>query len=369
MNVPFVSFETINKQIKTEIMETFESFFDSNFYVLGDRTSTFEKEYAAFNQVNHCIGVSNGLDALHLSLKSLGIGSGDEVIVPSNTFIASVLAISFVGATPVFVEPRYDTFNIDVSRIEEAISPRTKAIMPVHLYGQCCEMTTIMEIAQKYNLWVIEDNAQAQGASFNNRLTGSFGDINATSFYPAKNLGALGDAGAITTNNLELSNKVKMLRNYGSAIKYYNEVPGFNNRIDEVQAAFLSVKLRFLNQWNEERRHIAGVYHDSLVGIEGLELPSVVSGATSVYHLYVVKTDRRDSLQRYLEANGVMTTIHYPIPPHLQKAYAHLDIRKGSLPIAEDLAEKVLSLPLFIGMTDKQINYVVEKIREFYQNI
>jgi dTDP-4-amino-4,6-dideoxygalactose transaminase len=253
MKIPFLSFEPANEKIKTEIKQAFDAFFDSKWYVLGKSVEQFEKEYATFNEVKHCIGVSNGLDALHISLKVLNIGPGDEVIVPSNTYIATALAVSYVGATPVFVEPRVDTYNLDPEKLEAAITNKTKAIMPVHLYGQACEMEAIMAIAEKHNLFVIEDNAQSQGAKYRNKITGSWGHINGTSFYPGKNLGALGDAGAVTTNEADLAKKAFVLRNYGSQKKYYNEVIGYNMRLDECQAAFLSVKLKYLNEWTEQR--------------------------------------------------------------------------------------------------------------------
>ena len=248
MQIPFLSFYKTNQLVKQEMLKAFESFFDSAWYVLGEKVKTFEKEYAAFNQVDHCVGVSNGLDALHIALLTLDIGSGDEVIVPSNTYIATVLAVSYVGAVPVFVEPDNQTFNIDANKIEAAITSKTKAIIPVHLYGQSCAMDVIMDIAKHHNLYVIEDNAQSQGATYKEKLTGSWGQINGTSFYPGKNLGALGDAGAITTNDTSLANKAAVLRNYGSQKKYYNEVIGHNMRLDECQAAFLSVKLKYLNE-------------------------------------------------------------------------------------------------------------------------
>src|SRR5690606_27812736 len=257
MDIPFFSFRETNRSIKPDILSAFEKFFDSSWYVLGESVKQFEMEYAKFNQVEHCVGVSNGLDALHLALLALGIGEGDEVIVPSNTYIATVLAVSYTGAKPVLVEPRKTTYNIDPEKIEAAITGRTKAIMPVHLYGQCCEMDAIMEIAKKRNLFVIEDNAQSQASSYNGRLAGSFGHVNGTSFYPGKNLGALGDAGAVTTNDAELASRVSVLRNYGSQKKYYNEVIGHNMRLDELQAAMLLVKLKYLEGWTKERRQIA----------------------------------------------------------------------------------------------------------------
>jgi dTDP-4-amino-4,6-dideoxygalactose transaminase len=365
MTIPFLSFEPMHAALKTEMVNAFESFYDSYWYVLGERVKQFENEYAAFNNVAHCIGVSNGLDALHIALKTLNIGPGDEVIVPSNTYIASALAVSYVGATPVFVEPNSRTYNIDPRRIEGAITPRTKAIMPVHLYGQACEMAAIMAIAEKHGLYVVEDNAQSQGASFNGKLTGCWGNINGTSFYPGKNLGAFGDAGAVTTNNSALAHKTIVLRNYGSQKKYYNEVIGHNMRLDEVQAAFLSIKLQHLDEWTSQRNEIAGWYGEVLEEIPEMILPKIANGATHVYHLYVVRHPERDRLQRYLTEKGIGTLIHYPIPPHLQEAYAHLGHKKGDFPIAEEIASTCLSLPMWPGMVKEQVLFVAEAIKKF----
>jgi dTDP-4-amino-4,6-dideoxygalactose transaminase len=366
MKIPFLSFAPTNQLIKSEIMQTFESFFDKGWYVLGEEIKSFEQEYASFNRVNHCVGVSNGLDALHIALKVLGVTEGDEVIVPSNTYIATVLATSYVGATPVFVEPDIKTYNIDPTKIEKAITAKTKAIMPVHLYGQVCEMEAIMKIAEKYNLYVVEDNAQSQGASFKGRLTGSWGHINGTSFYPGKNLGALGDAGAVTTNNEEYARKAGMLRNYGSAKKYYNELAGFNMRLDECQAAFLRIKLKQLDVWTKQRQEIAGWYQKLLNNTGDLILPVTHPDATHVYHLYVVRTSRREALQQYLSENGIGTLIHYPIPPHLQEAYKHLKFQKGQFPIAEEIADTCLSLPLWPGMTYEQVETVAASCKKFF---
>lgn len=365
MNVPFLCFEGMHSPIKAEIMQAFEKFYDSNWYVLGERVKTFEAEYAGFNQVRHCVGVSNGLDALHIALKALNIGPGDEVIVPSNTYIATVLAVSYVGATPVFAEPNLQTYNIDPAAIEAAITSRTKAIMPVHLYGQCCEMDAIMAIAKRHNLHVVEDNAQSQGAAFNGKLAGSWGDINGTSFYPGKNLGALGDAGAVTTNSDDLAHKAAVLRNYGSQKKYFNETIGFNMRLDECQAGILSVKLNYLAGWTRQRQEIATWYSKALQGLDKIVLPTVHSDATHVYHLYVIRTPQRDALQKHLGKNGIGTLIHYPIPPHLQQAYQHLNYSKGDFPIAEELADTCLSLPLWPGMQQADVAAVAEAIKTF----
>ena len=364
--IPFVSFSEVNKLIKFEITSAFEEFFDNAWYVLGEKVKTFEKEYASFSQVKHCIGVSNGLDALHIALKTLGIGVGDEVLVPSNTYIATALAVSYVGATPIFIEPNQHTYNINPKNLEQAITSKTKAIMPVHLYGQACEMEAIMQIAAKHGLFVIEDNAQAQAATFNNKITGSWGHINGTSFYPGKNLGALGDAGAITTSDPQLAAKASVLRNYGSEKKYYNEVIGYNMRLDECQAAFLSVKLRYLNQWTEQRQNIAAWYNEVLNNIGDVILPETAIGATHSYHLFVVRTAQRDALQKHLTNNNIGTLIHYPIPPHLQQAYDHLGHKKGEFPIAEELAHTSISLPLWPGMTKEHVEEVGSNIKSFF---
>ena len=366
MEIPFLSFKAINKKIRSEIICSFEEFFDNEWYILGERVKQFEKDYAAFNKVNHCVGVSNGLDALHIALKTLNIGAGDEVIVPSNTYIATALAISYVGATPVFAEPNIRTYNIDPEKIEEAVTSRTKAIIPVHLYGQACEMEAIVSIAKKYNLFIVEDNAQAQGASFKGELTGSWGNINGTSFYPGKNLGALGDAGAITTKDTVLANKARMFRNYGSEKKYYNEVIGFNMRLDECQAAFLAVKLKYLKECTRQRQEIAGWYAEALKDVRDLILPEMAEDATHVYHLYVVRSTQRNTLQKYLSENGVGTLIHYPVPPHLQEAYRSLNYKKGDFPVAEEIANTCLSLPLWPGMTKNMVDRVSCTIKDFF---
>ncbi len=366
MNIPFLSFEYINRQVKAETMEVFENFFDKAWYILGDEVKKFETAYASYNQTAYAVGLSNGLDALHISLKALGIGEGDEVIVPSNTYIATLLAVSYVGAKPVLVEPNPATYNIDPVNIEKAITKNTRAILPVHLYGQACDMEAIMQIAEKYKLFVVEDNAQAHGATFNGRLTGNWGHINATSFYPGKNLGAFGDAGGITTNDAQLADKAKVLRNYGSHKKYFNETIGFNMRLDECQAAFLTLKLRYINEWTKQRQEIAVWYNEALKGIGDLVLPAVADGATHVYHLYVIRTAQRNKLQEHLSANDIGTLIHYPVPPHLQQAYEHLHHKKGDFPIAEEIAETCLSLPVWPGMEQSHVKAVSDSIRKFF---
>jgi len=354
MNIPFLNFKPMHEQIRSEMQHAFSEVYDSYWYVMGEKLQNFEASYADFNQTKYSVGISNGLDALILALEALGVGKDDEVIVPSNTYIASVLAITSVGATPIFVEPRMETYNINPELIEEKISKKTKTIMPVHLYGQACEMDEIMNIAEAFNLKVVEDNAQAHGSSYNGQLTGSFGQANGVSFYPGKNLGALGDAGAVTTDHEEIADKIKTLRNYGSQKKYHNEYIGLNRRLDELQAAFLSVKLNYLKDWTKGRQQIAEWY-DTHLQNTSLVLPTTVSRADHVFHLYVVRTNKRDELQNQLKENGVGTLIHYPIPPHLQKAYKHLGYKQGDFPIAEELAKTTLSLPLWVGMEEKQV--------------
>ena len=366
MNIPFLSFNPMHQPLKEEMMEAFSQFYDRSWFVLGDEVKAFEQAYANFNQVGYAVGISNGLDALHIALKSLDIGVGDEVIVPSNTYIATALACSYVGAKPVFVEPRMDTYNLDPSSIEAAITSKTKAIMPVHLYGQCCQMDLIMKIAENHQLFVIEDNAQSQGASHNGKLSGSWGNINATSFYPGKNLGALGDAGAITTNDEALAKKAAVLRNYGSQKKYHNEVIGYNMRLDELQATFLSIKLKHLSDWTVQRQQIAQWYHDMLNAISDIILPITAKDCTHVYHQYIIRTNQRDALQDHLNKNGVGTLIHYPIPPHLQAAYSHLGHRKGDFPIAEGIAETCLSLPIWPGMTLGNVEAISKIVAGFF---
>ncbi len=368
MKIPFLNFADSHLQIKSELEAAFSNVLSYNWFVLGKELEAFETEYAVYNSVNSCIGVSNGLDALHLALRALGIGEGDEVIVPSNTYIATVLAVSYVGAKPVIVEPRLGTYNLNPDLVEAVITNRTKAIMPVHLYGQACEMTAIQQIAKKYNLFIVEDNAQAQGASYNGRITGSWGDANGTSFYPGKNLGALGDAGAVTTNDTEISRKIKMLRNYGSEKKYFNEVVGYNMRLDELQAAFLRVKLKRLKEWTNERMGIASLYNSELQGVGDLVLPQIAEGATHVYHLYVIRTKKRDALQQYLTDHGVGTVIHYPIPFHLQEAYVSMGYKKGDFPIAEEIASTCLSIPIWPGMNKSQVLYISKTLKKFYNN-
>lgn len=364
--IPHISFEAMHGAHRDELLAAFTKVLDASWYVLGEEVTAFEEEFALFSTVPHCVGVSNGLDALRLSLEVLGVGEGHEVIVPSNAYIASVLAVSQVGATPIFVEPDLRTYNLDPRKIEAAITPRTKAIMPVHLYGQACEMGPIMEIAARHHLYVVEDNAQAQGATYNDQLTGSFGHVNATSFYPTKNLGALGDAGAVTTRTAEWETAVRLRRNYGSSKKYYNECIGYNMRLDECQAALLRVKLRQLARWNAERQQLAAAYAHHLSGIAEITLPHVAEHASSVYHLYVIRTPQRAALQEHLREKGVQSLVHYPVPPPLQPAYAHLGYQRGDFPLAEAISDTCLSLPIYPGLTEGNMAHIAQAIQSFF---
>lgn len=366
MKVPYLDLKTIHHQIKAELNNSFSDFVDSGWYVLGDGVSILENQLAEYHNVGHAIGVASGLDALIISLHALGIGKGDEVIVPSNTYIATWLAVTKIGAQVVPVEPYHHTYNISPENIREKITSRTKVIMPVHLYGQPCEMDAIMAIANEENLFVVEDNAQAIGAKVGSRLTGSFGDINALSFYPGKNLGALGDAGAILTNDSSLAEKCRSLRNYGSSLKYVNEYLGYNSRLDELQARILSVKLPYLQSWNDDRKKIADVYQERMEGIGDIVLPHTLMGIENVYHIFPIRTNNRDRLQLHLKEKGIQTLIHYPFPAHLQEAYKYLGYKKGDFPIAEEIANTELSLPIYPGMTEEMAEYVVEGIKMFF---
>lgn len=335
----------------------------SGMYVLGDEVAAFEREFAAFLGANYCVGLNSGLDALILGIRALGIGHGDEVLVPGNTYIASVMGITENGATPVFIEPdKY--YTIDAERIEEAITPKTRAILPVHLYGQACSMREIQKIAKDHGLYIIEDCAQSHGACFDSQMTGTFGDMGCFSFYPTKNLGAFGDGGAVVTNNPDIAEKIRMLRNYGSRVKYQNELVGVNSRLDELQAALLRVKLSHLRELTAERQRIASRY---LAGIRNpkIVLPETRAGSDHVYHLFVVRCTERDSLAEYLADHGVKTQIHYPIPPHLAECYRGLGYSAGSYLVTESYADEVLSLPLYNGMRDEEIRSVVSVVNSY----
>jgi len=361
MKVPFLELKPAYLELKDEFDAAYHRVMDSGWYLLGKELEAFESEFTQYCEVKHCLGVGNGLDAIHLILRGYDIGPGDEVIVPSHTFIATWLGVTFAGATPVPVEVNPQTYNLDSNLIEAAITPRTKAILPVHLYGQTADMDPILEIARRHNLKVIEDAAQAQGARYKGRRTGSLGDAAAFSFYPGKNLGAFSDAGAVTTNDLQLAERMARLRNYGSKVKYQHEEVGLNSRLDELQAAFLRIKLRHLDEWNERRSKIAAVYLDRLKSEIGnrkseITLPYVPEWAEPVWHLFVIRYPQRDALQKKLTEAGIGTLIHYPVPPHRSGVYADRPPASGlwQLPIAEQLANTVLSLPIGPHLDDKK---------------
>jgi dTDP-4-amino-4,6-dideoxygalactose transaminase len=360
--IPFLSLKPVNEQYRAEIDSAIQRVLDRGWYLLGQEITDFEQAFARFCGVEHCVGVANGLDALALILQAYGFGPGDEILVPSNTFIATILAISRNGCTPVLVEPDERTFNIDPDEIEAKITPKTRAIMVVHLYGQAAQMGRIQAIARKYGLKIIEDAAQGHGARWNGKRTGSLGDAAGFSFYPGKNLGCLGDGGAVTTNDPELAEKIRALRNYGSHVKYQHLYKGSNSRLDELQAAVLSVKLKYLDADNEKRREIARFYRSEIRN-PNVILPTVEDENAHVWHLFVIRSPRRDELQKYLAENGIGTQIHYPIPPHKQGAYAewsHL-----SYPIAERLSREVLSLPMSPVLKREEMEYVAERINQF----
>lgn len=362
MQVPFLDLGRLHQSIREPLDAAYRRVMDSGWFIMGPELEAFESEFAAYSEVKHCIGVGNGLEALHLLLRAYDIGPGDEVIVPSNTFIATWLAVSQCGATPVPVEPDVKTHNIDPALVAAAITPRTRAIMPVHLYGQPADMDSINELAVKHGLIVIEDAAQAQGARYKGRRAGSLGHAAGTSFYPGKNLGALGDGGAVLTNDDAIAEKVRQLRNYGSKVKYQHDLAGYNSRLDEMQAAFLRVKLAVLDEWNARRREIAFQYSTLLAGAD-VELPFVPGYAEPVWHLFVIRSKRRDALKAHLEQLGVSTVIHYPRPPHQQACYRDRSV--GKFPIADQLASEVLSLPMSPDLRREEVELVVNALRSF----
>jgi dTDP-4-amino-4,6-dideoxygalactose transaminase len=363
--VPFLNVAATHDELKAELEPAVQRVMASGNYILGPEVAAFESEFAAYSGGEHCVGVGNGLEALHLILRALEIGLGDEVIVPANTYIATWLAVSYTGATPVPVEPNDSTYNLDASLIEDAITPRTKALIAVHLYGQPADMDAIHEIAGKYGLAVIEDAAQAHGARYKGKKVGNLAMSAGFSFYPGKNLGAFGDAGAIVTSDAELAQRLRVLRNYGSQEKYFNERKGFNSRLDEIQAAVLRIKLARLDEWNERRKKLAAYYLQTLEGISDLTLPVVPDYADPVWHLFVVCHPERDRLQKILGDKGIGTIIHYPVPPHLQVAYAELGFTRGSFPRAERMADTVLSLPMGPHVSDQDADYVVSQLSAF----
>lgn len=361
--IPFLDMKSVYAELKPELDAAYARVMESGWYVLGKEVEAFEAEYAAFCGTKHCVGLGNGLEALEMVLRAWDIGTDDEVIVPSNTYIATWLAVTAVGARVVPVEPTPGGPNIDPDRIEAALSSRTKAIMPVHLYGEPADMDAISTLATKRGIKVIEDVAQAQGAKVRGRRTGSLGDAGAHSFFPTKNIGAFGDGGAVTTDDDRLADRLRTLRNYGSKVKYVNLERGLNSRLDELQAAFLRAKLPKLDAWNERRRLVAACYDDKLAGIPGLDLPRVPQWAEPVWHLYVVRTRRRADVIKALDKEGIGSLIHYPIPPHMQEAYADLKQGKGRYPLAEELAETVLSLPMGPHMKMEAVDEVAAAVR------
>ncbi len=363
--IPFFTFRHMHPPLRNEMTKAFQDFYDSGWYVLGEGLKKFEKSYSQYSGVRHTITVADGLDALVLALQALDIGPGDDVIVPSHTYIATWLAVSQIGANLVPVESDERTFNLKASAIAPAITANTKCIMPVNLYGQACELEDIMSLANRHGIYVVEDNAQSQGATYRTQKTGSFGHANGVSFYPGKNLGALGEAGAVTTNDDNIAKKLTALRNYGSHKKYHNLYLGRNGRMDELQARLLDIKLLHLDDWNQQRQQIAKQYDSALSSSIKIKTPKIDPEAVSVYHQYIVLSEERDALQEHLLNHGVGTMIHYPIPPHLQPAYAHLNWKQGQFPIAEKLANTMLSLPIYPGLTEEEVAYVVKIIQSF----
>lgn len=362
MKVPFATFDIMHREIREEMVRKFEDVYDKGWFIQGSECEAFEQEFAAYTETAHCIGCGNGLDAILLALKALGVGQGDEVIVPSNTFIATALATSYIGAKTVLVDPDQATFNLSEEGIEAAITDKTKAIIPVHLYGQSADMDPILRIAEKYNLKIVEDCAQAHGAEYKGRKIGSFGDAAAFSFYPGKNLGALGDGGAVVTNNSEVATMVRALANYGSVGKYNHEYKGQNSRLDEVQAAFLRIKLRHLDQYNAFRSTVAEKYLKGITN-EKVRLPQIGTDRTHVWHIFPVLVETRDTFQLYLEDNGIGTVCHYPTPIYRQKAYKDDNLEPSAM--ADLISNQELSLPLYYGMSDEEIHYVIDIINQY----
>jgi dTDP-4-amino-4,6-dideoxygalactose transaminase len=364
MDISFLDLKRPYLEIKDELDSAYKRVMYSGWYILGKEVSTFETEFANYCGVKFCVGVANGLEALTLTLKAWNVGTSDEVIVPSNTYIATWIAVTQAGAKPVPVEPDELTYNINANKIESAITEKTKVILPVHLYGQPADMNKISKLSKKYDLKILEDSAQAHGALYKGKKTGNLGDAAGFSFFPTKNLGTFGDGGAVTTNDYELANKVRVMRNYGSSKKYVNELAGYNSRLDELMAAFLGVKLRYLDEWNNRRKKIAEWYFKALPRtFPDWVLPTVPEWADPCWHIFVIRTSNRDIYQSKLTDNGIGTLIHYPIPPHLQKAYEHLQCAQGSYPIAEKMAEEVLSLPMGIHLNEEILEKSIFNLR------
>lgn len=369
MNVPFVDLKEQYSAIRDELEQALQDVFRNTAFILGKHVAHFEEEFAAYCGVRHAIGVNSGTDAITLTLKALGLGPGDEVITAANTFVATVEAIVHAGCKPVLVDVLPDTYNMNPHKLEEKITPRTRAIIPVHLYGQPADLEAIMQIARRYNLFVIEDAAQAHGAQYQGRRVGSIGDAACFSFYPSKNLGAYGDAGAVVTNDEALALKIRQLRDHGSVRKYHHEVVGYNSRLDALQAVVLSVKLKHLDTWNAMRQRNAHLYGELLSKIPDVVAPHTLQDAQHVYHLYVIRLERgdRNRLQEYLKTHGIETGIHYPHPVHLTPAFAYLGYKEGDFPVAERCARNILSLPMYPELRPEQVEYVVNKIRSFFE--
>jgi len=365
--IPFVDLKIQYQAIKEEINAAVMEVLDRGDFILGSSVGRFEEEFSKFCDSKYCVGVASGTDALYLSLKALDIGGGDEIIAPANTFIATVLAISYSGASPVLVDVNPGTYNIDLKKVEEKITSKTKAIIPVHLYGRPVNMGVLGVIANKYNLNIVEDACQAHGAVWKNKKVGSFGDLGCFSFYPGKNLGAYGDGGAIVTSNEKLYQKLKMLRNYGSSKKYYHDTIGYNSRLDTIQAAILRVKLKYLEEWNSKRLANARRYNQKLKNIGDLVLPGIDEGNLSVFHLYVIRTGRRDELVKYLKENDIQCGIHYPVPIYSLGAYSCLGLKGEDFPVTEEFSKQILSLPIYAELKEEQINNVANSIKKFYE--
>lgn len=367
MQIPFIDFKKMHAPIREEIDSAIKTVLDNNAFILGKAVTEFEADFAKAHDVKHCIGVSSGTDANHLALWALGIGHGDEVIIPANTFIATAWGATLCGATPVFVDCEIDSYNLDPNKVEEKITPKTKAIVAVHLYGQPADLDELRKIADKHNIFLVEDAAQSHIAAYKGKKIGGLSKVSSYSFYPGKNLGAFGEGGAVTTNDDAVAKKVRMQRDHGSEKKYYHEIYGHNYRMEGIQGAVLGIKLKYLHDWTEKRRAAAKKYNELLKDIKEILLPKEMEYAKHVYHLFVIQTKRRDELQKFLNDNGVASGLHYPVPLHLQKCFEHLGYKKGDFPETEKLADECLSLPMFPDLSDEQIQYVCEKIKHFFK--
>lgn len=367
MKIPFLDLKIQYDSLKNEIDSAIQNVIDNSAFILGKAVSDFEIDFAKAHDVKHCIGVSSGTDANHLALWSLGIKSGDEVIIPANTFVATAWGATLCGATPVFVDCEEDSYNIDPEKIEEKITSKTKAIVAVHLYGQPANLEVLKKIASKNNLFLVEDAAQAHLAEYNNQKIGSFGISTSFSFYPGKNLGAFGEGGAVITNDVEIALNIKKLREHGSVIKYYHETYGTNYRMEGIQGSVLGVKLKHLEEWNNKRRSVAQKYYDRLKDLHEIILPNEMPYAKHVYHLFVIQTSRRNELQNFLNEHEISTGLHYPVPLHLQECFKHLGYKTGDFPNTEKLADNCLSLPMFPELTEDQVTFVSEKIKQFFK--